>query len=115
MKLFRNKKKFRKVLFTTLCLTLLVAMSTIFCFAADTNPDGTGIMEEIVSILTSGIASFGSGLASGINGYMQALFISSAGGLSTTGTIVVIFAAISLTCGITALVWNFISTLGARK
>ena len=111
-----QKKRLRKVLFATLCLTLILALGTVFCFATDaTEVDGEAIMSEIVSILTSGITDFGSGLAVGINGYVKALFISSSGGLSTTGVIIVVFAAIALVTGITALVWNWISTLGARK
>lgn len=114
-----QKKRLRKVLFATLCLTLIVALGTVFCFAADSadpaQVDGEAIMSEIVSILTSGIVDFGSGLASGINGYVQALFIGSSGGLSTTGVIIVVFGAIALVTGITALVWNWLSTLGARK
>lgn len=111
-----RKKRLRKVLFATLCLTLILTFGTIFCFAADTTSvDGEAIMSEIVSILTSGITDFGSGMAGGINGYVGALFIGPSGGLSTTAVIIVVFASIALVCGITALVWNWISTLGARK
>lgn len=112
-----QKKRLRKVLFATLCLTLILALGTVFCFAAEATSeiDGEGILAEIVSLLTSGIADFGTGLAAGINGYVKALFVSSSGGLSTTGVVVVIFAGIALVTGITALVWNWISTLGARK
>lgn len=111
-----QKKRLRKVLFATLCLTLILALGTVFCFATDaTEIDGEGILAEIVSLLTSGIADFGTGLAGGINGYVKALFVSTSGGLSTTGVVVVIFAGIALVTGITALVWNWISTLGARK
>lgn len=111
-----QKKRLRKVLFATFCMALIIALGTVFCFAADaTEVDGEAIMAEIVSILTSGIADFGSGLAGGINGYVKALFISSSGGLSTTGVIIVVFAGIAIVCGITALIWNWITTLGARK
>ena len=113
-----QKKRLRKVFFATLCMALILALGTVFCFATDTTGtevDGEAIMSEIVSILTSGITEFGSGLAGGINGYVKALFISSSGGLSTTGVIIVVFGAIGLVTGITALVWKWISTLGARK
>lgn len=110
-----RKKRIRKVLFATCCIAMILALGAISCFAADGTVDGEGIMQEIVSLLTSGIATFGSGLASGINGYVQSLFISSSGGLSTTGTVIVIFASIALVTGITALIWNWITTLGARK
>lgn len=112
-----QKKRLRKVLFATLCMSLIIAMGTVFCFAADpaSDVDGEAIMSEIVAILTSGITDFGSGLAAGINGYVQALFIGSSGGLSVTGVVVVVFGSIALVTGITALVWNWISTLGARK
>lgn len=111
-----QKKRLRKVLFATMCVALILALGTVFCFAAETTQvDGEAIMSEIVSILTSGITQFGSGLAGGINGYVQALFIGSSGGLSTTGVVIVVFGAIALVTGITALVWNWISTLGARK
>lgn len=111
-----QKKRLHKVLFATLCMTLILALGTIFCFATEASEvDGEAIMSEIVSILTSGITEFGTGMAGGINGYVRALFISTSGSLSTTGVIIVVFAAIALVCGITALVWNWISTLGARK
>lgn len=111
-----QKKRLRKVLFATLCMALILALGTVFCFATDAiEVDGEAIMSEIVSILTSGITDFGSGLAGGINGYVKALFISSSGRLSTTAVIISVFAAIALVTGITALVWNWISTLGARK
>lgn len=111
-----QKKRLRKVLFATLCMALIIALGTVFCFATDASEiDGEGILAEIVSLLTSGIADFGTGLAAGINGYVKALFVSASGGLSVTGIVVVIFAGIALVTGITALVWNWISTLGARK
>lgn len=110
------KKRIRKVLFATLCMTLILTLGTVFCFAAEaTAVDGEAILQEIVSLLTSGISTFGAGLASGINGYVQSLFVSASGGLSVTGTVVVIFAGIALVTGITALIWNWITTLGARK
>ena len=110
-----QKKRLRKALFVTLCLTLILAFGTVMCFATEVEVDGEGILAEIVSLLTSGITDFGAGLAAGINGYVKALFVSAAGGLSTTGIVIVVFAAISLVCGITALIWNWLSTLGARK
>lgn len=110
------KKRTRKVLFATLCMTLILTLGTVFCFATDgAEVDGDGILQEIVSLLTSGISSFGTGLAGGINGYVKSLFVSSSGGLSVTGTVVVIFSSIALVTGITALIWNWITTLGARK
>ena len=111
-----QKKRLRKVLFATLCMTLILSLGTVLCFASEVSEvDGEGILAEIVSLLTSGIADFGTGLAAGINGYVKALFVSASGGLSVTGTVVVIFGGIALVTGITALVWNWISTLGARK
>lgn len=111
-----QKKRLRKVLFATLCMALIIAMGTVFCFATEaTQVDGESILAEIVSLLTSGITDFGKGLAAGINGYVKELFVSASGGLSTTGIVVTIFAGIGLVTGITALVWNWISTLGARK
>lgn len=115
MTFIRNKKRLRKVLFATLCLTLVFTLGTVLCFAADTGIDGEAILAEIVSLLVSGISDFGTGLAQGINGFVQSLFISASGGLSTTGIVVVIFAGIALVTGITALIWNWITTLGARK
>lgn len=111
-----QKKRLRKVLFATLCMALILTMGTICCFASEvTAVDGEGILAEIVSLLTSGITDFGAGLASGINSYVQSLFVNASGGLSTTGTVIVIFAGVSLVCGITALIWSWITSLGARK
>lgn len=78
----------------------------------------TNVLKEIVALLVSGVVDFGTGLAGGITNYMEALFIKGSGesmALSTTGGIIIIFAAIALTCGITAKVWHFITSLGASK
>lgn len=72
-------------------------------------------MTEIVTLLTSGIVQFGSGLGQGISSFVEELVLNEAGTLSSFGGIVVIFAGISLAVGITALVFRFVTSLGGSK
>lgn len=76
------------------------------------------ILSEIVTLLVSGISSFGTGLAGGIGSFIQSLFIDSTGDtmkLAITGGVITVFAAIALTTGITEKIWYWLSSLGGRK
>lgn len=78
------------------------------------------ILTQIVNILTGGLVSFGQGLGSGIQAIVQALFIqvdSGTGAQSLTlfGTLIVVFAAVSLAVGITRKLFAWVTSLGANK
>lgn len=78
------------------------------------------ILTQIIEILTGGLTSFGSGLGSGIQSIVQALFVSVDGtsgtqSLTIFGTLVVVFAGIALAVGITRRIFNWVITLGGKK
>lgn len=111
-----KKRRIRKIILITFCTALIMITGTVFCFATDgQSVNMTNLLKEIVSLMVSGIADFGAGLASGIGGYIEGLFISSTGQLSATGGIIVIFAAVALCVGITKLVWFFITSFGSSR
>lgn len=78
------------------------------------------ILTQIIEILTGGLTSFGTGLGSGIQSIVQALFVSvdsTSGTQSLTifGTLVTVFAGIALAVGITRRIFNWVITLGGKK
>lgn len=80
----------------------------------------SGILSEIIQLLVSGFGEFATGIGGGLNDYVTAMFVTQAtegGGQSLTifGALVVIFAAISLTIGLSRWVLNFLTSLGAHN
>lgn len=77
------------------------------------------ILTEIITLLTSGFTTFAAGIGTGLNQYVGAMFIETgaegAQSLTVFGGLVVIFAAISLTMGLSRWVLNFITSLGGRN
>lgn len=80
----------------------------------------SAILTEIVNLLVGGFSSFATGLGSGIKNYIESLFVTIPTGtgtptLTTFGSLVIIFAAISLTIGLSRWVLNFFTSLGQRN
>ena len=78
----------------------------------------TGIMGEIVSLLTDGIVAVGQAIGGGLSSIASAVFLTTEGSttsLSTFGSLIVIFAGISLALGLARWVLNFCTSLGARN
>lgn len=82
----------------------------------------TTILQEIISLLTSGITQLASGIGSGLKALVEAIFldttvgengVTTVNGLSTFGGVVIVFAAISLAIGLSRWVMNFVTSLGA--
>lgn len=78
------------------------------------------ILTQIIQILTGGLVSFGTGLGSGIQAIVQALFVdvdtgTGAQTLTLFGTLIVVFAAISLCVGITRKLFAWVTSLGGSK
>ena len=77
------------------------------------------IMSEIISILTSGITGIATGIGEGLSELAFAIFMEGEKtgiyGLSTFGTLIVVFAGISLAIGLSRWVLNFVTSLGARN
>lgn len=75
---------------------------------------GTSIVTSIVEILVSGLQGIGSGIGQALSSMATAIFIG-AEGLTVFGTLIIVFAAISLGLSLTRWVLNFITSLGNRN
>lgn len=79
---------------------------------------GTAIVEQIVQILTAGITNIASAVGQGLSTLAQNVFLTGTGEnqtLSVFGTLVVVFAGISLCIGLCKLAVMWISTLGGSR
>ena len=74
------------------------------------------ILSEIITLLVSGITDFAAGLGEGISALAQSIFlevgVNGATTLSTFGGLIVVFAAISLTIGLSRLIFRWVSSFG---
>ena len=76
------------------------------------------VLQEIISLLTSGISSIASGIGSGVSTLVQQIFLSGAGTtespytLSVFGGVVILFAGISLAIGLCRWVMQFVTSFG---
>lgn len=75
------------------------------------------ILTEIISILVGGITGIAQGVGSGLSTLAQSIFMAAgeSGGLSVFGTLIVVFAGISLAIGLCRLVFHWLTSLGARN
>lgn len=83
---------------------------------------GTQIMQSIIEILVGGITQVARGIGSGLSTLAQSVFLQTTGEgasakteLSTFGVLIVVFAGISLSIGLSRWVVNFVASLGARN
>ena len=76
----------------------------------------SAVLLEIIALLTSGITEFAAGIGAGLSALAQNIFLSAGtdGGytLSTFGGLIIVFAAISLTIGLSRMVVNWVTSLG---
>ena len=75
----------------------------------------TGVLQEIITLLTSGLSSMATGIGSGFQAFMGAIFLDTTGAspvLSVTGGLIVVFAAIALSIGLGRLCANYLFGLG---
>ena len=75
------------------------------------------ILTSIIEILVGGITGIAEGVGAGLSTLASSIFLASgeAGGLSVMGTLIVVFAGISLAMGLCRWVLNFVTSLGARN
>ena len=77
------------------------------------------ILQSIISILVGGITGVAEGVGSGLSTLAESIFlVQTTGGeqgLSTMGTLIVVFAGIGLALGLCRWVLNFVTSLGARN
>lgn len=70
------------------------------------------LITSIISILVGGISSLSYGIGSGLTDLLSSIFISSNGGLSLFGGVVIVFAGLSLAIGLCRWIISFITSLG---
>lgn len=76
------------------------------------------ILTEIIKILTGGLVQMAAGIGEGLNSLVSNIFVTGEGDsqtLSTFGTVVVVFAGVSLAVALSRWVVNFVASLGARN
>lgn len=78
---------------------------------------GTALVTAIVEIIVSGLTGIGEGIGLALSSMASSIFLASgeAAGLSVFGTLIIVFAAISLGFTLTRWVLNFITSLGNRN
>ena len=75
----------------------------------------TSVLQEIITLLTSGLSQMATGIGSGMSAFVSNIFLDTSGTtpvLSVTGGIIVVFAAIALSIGLGRLIANFLFGLG---
>lgn len=75
------------------------------------------VLVEFIQLLVAGIAELASGIGTGVNQYVQDLFLTvgtdgTITGLSTFGGVTAIFGGIALAVGLTTLIFNWIRSIG---
>lgn len=77
------------------------------------------ILTQIIEILVGGITGVATGVGTGLSTLAESIFLVTADGggttLSVMGTLIVVFAGISLALGLCRWVLNFCTSLGARN
>lgn len=75
----------------------------------------TGIVSEIVGLMVESLTGIGGGIGSALSSMATSIFLTTGGALSVFGSLVVIFAGLSLAFGLTRWVLGFITSLGSRN
>lgn len=78
----------------------------------------TGILSDIISLLTGGITGVATGIGQGLSTLAKAVFLETTNestSLSTFGALIIIFAGIGLAVGLSRWVVNFCTSLGSRN
>lgn len=83
---------------------------------------GTELVTQIITILVSAFKPFAEGIGAGLSSLAQSIFLQTVGtgsdattSLSVFGTLIIVFAAISLAIGLSRWVLQFVSSLGSRN
>lgn len=80
------------------------------------------ILTAIIQILVGGITGIATGVGGGLNSLVKEIFLETVTGetgstttLSTFGTLIIVFAGISLAIGLSKLVVHWLTSLGASR
>ena len=75
----------------------------------------TGVLTEFIGMLVGGISSLASGIGTGLQSAVTAIFLDTSGTspvLSTFGGVVAIFGGIALAVSFTTLIFNWVRSIG---
>lgn len=75
----------------------------------------TAILQEIIDLLIGGVSSMATGIGSGLNALVNAIFVDSSSDskkLTVFGGVTIVFAGVSLAIGLSRWVVNFLTSLG---
>lgn len=75
----------------------------------------SSVLQEIITLLVSGISQMATGIGTGLQALVNAIFLDTTGAnpvLSTFGGLIVVFAGIALAIGLSRLVVNWVTALG---
>lgn len=73
------------------------------------------ILTAIIEILLGALTEVGAGIGAALSSLVTSIFLTTGGALSTFGTLVVVFGAISLAFGLCYLIVHWIAHLGKGK
>lgn len=77
---------------------------------------GVALVKAIIDILVSGLTGIGEGIGSALSSMATSIFLNTEGtAMSMFGSLIIVFAAISLGLALTRWVLNFITSLGNRN
>ena len=78
---------------------------------------GSAILEGILDLLFGAFTETGAAMGSALSSFAESIFITTGttAAISTFGSLIVIFAAISLSLGLFRWVLNFLTSLGSRN
>lgn len=76
----------------------------------------SALLTQIIGLLTGGISEFATGLGSGLTTLVQSIFVTTGTGgemeLTTFGGLAIIFAAVSLSVGLSKFVLRWVTSFG---
>lgn len=78
----------------------------------------SALLTQIIELLVGGITGVASGIGSGLSELAKSIFLNvteASTSLSVFGSLIVIFAGISLAIGLSRWVVNFVTSLGSRN
>lgn len=82
----------------------------------------TNLLTQIIELLVGGISGVATGIGGGLSTLATSIFLQTTGSgdtavtsLSVFGSLIIIFAGISLAIGLSRWVVNFVTSLGARN
>lgn len=72
----------------------------------------TELLTEIITLLVGGITQVASGIGGGLQTLVSSIFLTTEGGLSDFGGLIIVFGAISLALGLCYFVVNWLTSWG---